>query len=200
MKTEFIFLFAIVSLCFTTTSYAQESITRKEKEMHPIVIMKTNMGTIEITLDAEKAPLTVENFLSYVKEEFYDGMIFHRVIIDFMIQGGGFTTNMAKNRTKEPIINEAENGLKNDRGTIAMARTNEINSATCQFFINHKNNDFLNHKNKSAKWYGYCVFGKVTDGIDVVDRIANTKINNQGLGFETCPVNPVIIESVRLKE
>jgi len=200
MKMIFLSLLVAIVLCSKSTSYAQRSETKGADDKYPVVIMKTNLGAIEITLDAEKAPITVENFLSYVNEKFYDGTIFHRVIIDFMIQGGGYTENMGRVRTKEPIINEADNGLKNERGTIAMARTNVINSATCQFFINLKDNDFLNHKNKSQKWYGYCVFGKVTGGMDVVDKIANVKIRNQGPGFETAPAKPVIIESVRVKE
>lgn len=160
--------------------------------MHPVVIMETNQGTIEITLDAVKAPLSVANFLSYVNESFYDGTIFHRVIAGFMIQGGGFTTGMEQKTTKAPIKNEAANGLKNKRGTIAMARTGEINSATSQFFINHRDNAFLDHGQRD---FGYAVFGEVTKGMDVVDKIAAVPT-----GAQDVPRQPVVILSVREKK
>ena len=136
------------------------------------VVIATNYGDITVELDAEKAPLTVKNFLSYVDEKFYDGTIFHRVIRNFMIQGGGFTPDMAQKRTHAPVKNEAGNGLKNTRGTIAMARTMIIDSATAQFFINTVDNAFLDHRDNSMQGFGYAVFGKVTDGMEVVDAIA----------------------------
>ena len=161
------------------------------------VKLTTNMGDIVIELNETKAPVTTENFLSYVKEGFYDGMIFHRVIKDFMIQGGGFTEDMKQKKTRKPIINEANNGLKNDRGTIAMARTNDPNSATAQFFINHKNNNFLNYAGPGNP--GYAVFGKTVEGIEVVDKIADveTSFNN---GMDDVPVEPIIIESATIFE
>ena len=164
-----------------------------------IVVMKTNMGTIEIELFSDRAPQTVSNFLSYVMESFYDSTLFHRVIKGFMIQGGGFTVNYQRKATKPPIRNEAANGLTNKRGTVAMARTNEVDSATSQFFINLVDNNALDHKNNTPKGYGYCVFGRVTDGLDVVDKIASVMVR-QGTISEAVPVNPVIIESVRVKE
>ena len=164
---------------------------------NPIVFIKTNMGIIKLTLDAEKAPITVKNFLSYVEESFYDGTIFHRVIPDFMIQGGGFTTNFSKKATKSPIKNEATNGLLNKRGTIAMARTNTIESATSQFFINLADNDFLNHKDNTQSGFGYAVFGIVTGGMDVVDKIASVKTSNRG-SYQNVPTKDIVIESVNV--
>jgi len=140
---------------------------------NPKVLMKTTKGDITIELYPDKAPLTVENFLSYVKEKFYDGTIFHRVIKDFMIQGGGYTVDFQEKSSKPPIQNEAKNGLKNKRGTIAMARMPQPHTATCQFFINHADNPGLDYDQSSDGW-GYCVFGKVTQGMDVVDAIANS--------------------------
>lgn len=140
---------------------------------NPRVLMKTSKGDIVIELDEAKAPITVKNFLSYVDEKFYDGTIFHRVIKGFMIQGGGYTADFVQKTAKAPIKNEAANGLKNKRGTIAMARTNEINSATCQFFINQVDNAFLDHVPGDPQRYGYAVFGQVISGLDVVDAIAN---------------------------
>jgi len=140
---------------------------------NPKVLMKTTKGDITIELYPDKAPLTVENFLSYVEEKFYDGTIFHRVIKDFMIQGGGYTADFQEKSSKPPIQNEAKNGLKNKRGTIAMARMPQPHTATCQFFINHADNPGLDYDQSSDGW-GYCVFGKVTEGMDVVDAIANS--------------------------
>ena len=160
---------------------------------HPIIVMKTNMGTIEITLDAEKAPVTVQNFLSYAEESFYDSTIFHRVIPRFMIQGGGFDVFMKEKVTKPPIKNESGNGLTNKRGSIAMARRSDLNSATCQFYINHRNNYQLDEMK-------YAVFGEVTNGIDVVDKIANVETRNMGGGFQNIPVKSVVIESVKIKK
>ncbi len=139
--------------------------------MNPKVKLTTSMGDIVLELDAEKAPVTVENFLSYVKNGHYDGLIFHRVIPNFMVQGGGMEPGMKERPNLSPIQNEADNGLKNNKGTIAMARTNEPNSATSQFFINLKDNDFLNHTGKDLRGWGYAVFGEVVEGIDVVDAM-----------------------------
>ena len=156
------------------------------------VTLETNHGNIVIELDAEKAPATVENFLHYVNDGFFDGTLFHRVIPNFMIQGGGFLPGMVQKQTGEPIKNEADNGLSNERGTIAMARTNDPHSATAQFFINHKDNAFLDHSSPTAQGWGYCVFGKVTDGMDVVDAIAAVATgSNQGHG--DVPVEDVVI-------
>ncbi len=164
-----------------------------------VVVMKTNMGTIEIELFSDKAPQTVSNFLSYVTESFYDSTLFHRVIKGFMIQGGGITSSFQRKQTKPPIKNEATNGLTNKRGTVAMARTQVIDSATSQFFINLVNNDLLDHKDDTPKGYGYCVFGSVVKGLDVVDKIASVNVQ-QGAISEAVPLNPVIIESIRVKE
>ncbi len=158
------------------------------------VLMKTSKGDMEITLDADKAPKTVENFLRYVDEGFYDGTIFHRVISGFMIQGGGYTADMKKKPTHEPVVNEAKNGLKNKRGTIAMARTSDPHSATSQFFINHKDNPNLDYP--SFDGWGYAVFGRVTRGLDVLDAIAGvpTTVKN---GMRDVPAETVLIESVK---
>lgn len=164
-----------------------------------MVIIRTTFGEITLELDAEKAPKTVENFLAYAKEGFYDGTIFHRVIDNFMIQGGGFDTDMQQKACKEPIDNEADNGLKNDFGTVAMARTMEPHSATAQFFINVKDNDFLNHSGKNMQGWGYAVFGKVTDGADVLDKIRAVPTGSSG-GHQDVPTDPVIIESVTIVE
>jgi peptidyl-prolyl cis-trans isomerase B (cyclophilin B) len=159
------------------------------------VIMETSKGTITLELDADKAPLTVENFLNYVKDEFYDGTIFHRVIPNFMIQGGGFMPGMVQKATQNPIQNEAANGLPNERGSIAMARTNDPHSATSQFFINHNDNGFLNHTAPDGQGWGYCVFGKVTEGMDVVDAIAGVATGNAS-GHGDVPVDTITIEKV----
>ncbi len=161
---------------------------------NPKVVMETSKGEIVIELNAEAAPVTVANFLRYVDEGFYDGTIFHRVISNFMIQGGGFTQDMQQKATHEPIKNEASNGLHNKRGTIAMARTNDPDSATAQFFINVKDNDFLDYGGPGHP--GYAVFGKVIKGMDVVDAIKEVKTGNRG-HFADVPVEPVVIESVK---
>ncbi|HZX13188.1 MAG TPA: peptidylprolyl isomerase [Thermodesulfobacteriota bacterium] len=161
-----------------------------------MVIMSTSMGDIKIELYRDKSPITVENFLTYVNDRFYDGSIFHRVIPGFMIQGGGFAPEMQQKATKLPIKNEASNGLKNDTGTIAMARTSVVDSATSQFFINLTDNDFLNHGNRD---FGYAVFGKVVEGMDVVNKIAGVKTGNQGMNRDV-PLEPVVVESIRVIE
>lgn len=156
------------------------------------VVIETSMGKIEVELNAEKAPISVENFLNYVEMGFYDGTIFHRVINNFMVQGGGYDKFMQKKTTLPQIKNEAKNGLKNDRGTLAMARTSVVDSASSQFFINHKDNDFLNHGGRD---YGYAVFGKVTKGMDVVDAIARVRTKAGDV-----PVNPILMKRVYVKE
>ena len=157
-----------------------------------MIKMETNHGTITIELDAEKAPLTTENFKKYVADNFFDNTIFHSVIPNFMIQGGGFNPGMSQKQTLAAIENEADNGLENDRGTIAMARTGDPHSATAQFFINHADNAFLNHTSPSGQGWGYCVFGKVTDGMDTVDAIAAVSTGNSG-GHADVPVEDVVI-------
>ena len=158
-----------------------------------MVTLKTNFGDIPLELFEDKAPKTVENFLAYVKEGFYDDTIFHRVIDGFMIQGGGFTADMDQKDTKDTIENEANNGVANEIGTIAMARTNDPHSATAQFFINVGNNSFLNHTSESVNGWGYCAFGKVTDGMDVVEKIKSVKTGSSGY-HQDVPVEPVVIE------
>ena len=158
-----------------------------------MVTFKTNFGDITLELFEDKAPKTVENFLSYVKDGFYDNTIFHRVIEGFMIQGGGFTVDMDQKDTKDTIENEANNGVANEKGTIAMARTNDPHSATAQFFINVNDNDFLNHTSESVNGWGYCAFGKVTEGMDVVEKIKSVKTGSHGY-HQDVPVEPVIIE------
>ena len=159
------------------------------------ILMTTTLGPMTLELDADNAPTTVENFLSYVSNSFYDGTIFHRVISNFMVQGGGFTAEMEQKATQAPIENEANNGLKNARGTIAMARTQDPHSATAQFFINVQDNDFLNHTGENMQGWGYAVFGKVTDGEDVLDKIRCVQTGSQA-GHQDVPVEPIIIESV----
>lgn len=170
--------------------------TSKEDTM---VIIRTTFGEIKLELDAEKAPKTVANFLSYARDGFYDGTIFHRVIDNFMIQGGGFDTDMQQKASGEPVENEADNGLKNDFGTIAMARTSDPHSATAQFFINVKDNDFLNHSGKSMQGWGYTVFGKVVEGTEVLDKIRAVPTASRK-GHQDVPADPVIIESVLIIE
>ena len=164
-----------------------------------MVIIRTTFGDIKLDLDAEKAPKTVANFLQYAREGFYDGTIFHRVIDNYMIQGGGFESDMSQKPSGDPVENEADNGLKNDHGTIAMARTTDPHSATAQFFINVKDNDFLNHSGKNMQGWGYTVFGKVTDGNDVLDKIRAVATTSRG-GHQDVPTDDIIIESVTIVE
>jgi cyclophilin family peptidyl-prolyl cis-trans isomerase len=166
-------------------------------EKNPVVVMETSKGTLEIELEADKAPETVKNFLGYVADKFYDGTIFHRVMSTFMIQGGGFAEDLTQKKTKEPIKNEAANGLKNEKYTIAMARTRDPNSATAQFFINVVDNAFLN---KDANQDGYCVFGKVVKGMEVVDAIRDVPVQKPGKLSEAQPTEAVVIKSVKVKE
>jgi cyclophilin family peptidyl-prolyl cis-trans isomerase len=165
----------------------------------PVVTLMTSLGVIELELDAEKAPITVANFLAYVESGHFDGTIFHRVIPDFMIQGGGFGTDFAQKDTRAPIKNEAGNGLKNARGTVAMARTQVVDSASAQFFINLKDNDFLNHTSPDARGFGYAVFGRVIKGMDVVDKIAAVPTASKG-GHQDVPKTNVVIESAKQKK
>jgi peptidyl-prolyl cis-trans isomerase A (cyclophilin A) len=155
------------------------------------VRISTNKGDIVVELNEEKSPVTCKNFLQYIQDKFYDGTIFHRVINGFMVQGGGMTADMQQKPPRPPIVNEAKNGLKNDRGTIAMARTSDPDSATSQFFINHKNNDFLNYGVRDA---GYAVFGKVVEGMDVVDKIASVPTRPGDIPVETIVINSIRIE------
>jgi len=182
---------SVTVLCMAAGSYAAAP-------TNPVVVIETSMGNITVELDKDKAPKTVDNFLAYVKEGYYGGTVFHRVIKGFMIQGGGLTASMARKQTKAPIPNEAGNGLKNERGTIAMARTGEVNSATSQFFINTVNNASLNHRGESPDQFGYTVFGKVIAGMDVVDKIEGVATETKG-AYSNVPVQPVVIKAVLLK-
>lgn len=164
-----------------------------------MVTMRTTFGEIKLALDEERAPKTVANFLAYARAGHYDGTIFHRVIDNFMVQGGGFDTSMQQKPTGEPIENEADNGLSNDYGTIAMARTMEPHSATAQFFINVKDNDFLNHSSKSMQGWGYCVFGKVVEGEEVLEKIRAVPTTSRA-GHQDVPVDTVIIEAVTVED
>jgi len=169
-----------------------------QEKRNPSVIMSTSMGDVRIELFADKAPVTTKNFLDYANEGFYDGLIFHRVIAGFMVQGGGLDSHMKQKATKAPIKNEASNGLRNRVGSIAMARTNIVDSATAQFFINVKDNGFLDHRNTSPEGFGYAVFGQVVDGMDVVTKIEQVKTGSRG-SYQDVPLEPVVIHSVRLE-
>lgn len=185
----------IIGLCFVVLGVVASG----ARAANPIVVMETSMGTIKIELFEDKAPVTVKNFLSYVDDKHYDGLIFHRVIETFMIQGGGFEPGLKKEKkTKDPIKNESGNQLSNTRGTIAMARTSEPNSATSQFFINVKDNTFLDRA-KAGDGVGYCVFGRVIDGMDVVDKIKVVKTGTKN-GFDDVPETDVVIKSIRVKD
>ncbi len=208
-KAAFIYIAAFLLLAFTFKAEAKTKtqnkkdktqVTTNKKGDHKMttVVMETSLGNIEIELNGEKAPISTENFLKYVDDKFYDGTIFHRVINNFMIQGGGFTEGMEQKKTREPIKNEAANGLKNLKGTIAMARTPIVDSATAQFFINVADNAFLDHKDSSMSGYGYAVFGKVTSGMDVVDKIKSVSTGSKN-GMDDVPSTPVIIKSIRRK-
>jgi len=169
------------------------------KKVNPVVVLETSKGNIEIELNPDKAPVTAQNFLWYVDNKFYDGLIFHRVIAGFMVQGGGFTPEMSQKSGKPVIENEAGNGLTNDKYTVAMARTNVVNSATSQFFINVADNAFLNHKNDTPQGFGYCVFGKVVKGTEVVDAIGKVKTGTKN-GMNDVPVEPVTLKKAYRKE
>jgi peptidyl-prolyl cis-trans isomerase B (cyclophilin B) len=184
---------ALVALTMIGVSAMMLDPAEAKGEKAPVVVLETTLGDITIELDAEKAPATVKNFLWYVDKKFYDGLIFHRVISNFMIQGGGFTKDLVKKKGNPPIENEANNGLKNVRGSIAMARTGVVNSATSQFFINVKDNAALNFKNKTPQGYGYAVFGMVVDGLDVVDEIRNVQTVSKS-GYNDVPATAVVIK------
>ena len=188
MRAEFPFLATGAAILLLSSGLAASA----PKE-NPVVILKTSLGEIKVELYAEKAPKTVENFLAYVDAEFFDGTLFHRVIPNFMIQGGGLKADLGKKQTRAPIVNEADNGLKNEVGTLAMARTSDKDSATSQFFINLASNDSLNH---GARNFGYAVFGRVVDGMEVVDKIAATSTGSRG-GHQNVPKTDVVIESAR---
>ena len=194
-------LMAVVLICGCSEATKETNIERIMMNSETIPVkLQTSMGNIVIELNAKAAPVTVKNFLEYVEEGFYHGTIFHRVIPGFMIQGGGFTAEMGKKQTRKPIINESNNGLGNNRGTIAMARGPESDSATCQFFINHTNNMRLNYVNAGNP--GYAVFGKVIEGMDAVDAIASikttTRKNKKGEMMGNVPVKPILIKSAKV--
>jgi peptidyl-prolyl cis-trans isomerase B (cyclophilin B) len=190
MMTMKLVVICVACLCIWMASETQAA--------NPVVVMETSKGTIEIELFEDKAPISVKNFLGYVDDKFYDGLIFHRVIKDFMIQGGGMEPGMKKKKTKDPIKNESSNGLSNLRGTIAMARTNIADSATSQFYINVVDNEGLDKKN-AGDGVGYCVFGRVLKGMDVVDEIRKVATGIQD-GQRYVPNEDVVIKSVRVKK
>jgi len=198
IKTLLIVLISCSVLILQSLSSDADA-AEKAPPANPVVSMKTSEGLIRIELWPDKAPETVKNFLQYVDEGFYNGTIFHRVIDHFMIQGGGFTPDLKQKPTHAPIKNEASAELRNDRGTIAMARTMVVDSATAQFFINVVDNANLNHSNDSPAGFGYAVFGKVIEGMDVVDKIKSVATTNSG-PFQNVPVKPVVIESVKLEK
>jgi peptidyl-prolyl cis-trans isomerase B (cyclophilin B) len=189
MKTTVVSILTIFSLLIFAGSAIAEDI-------NPKVVLETSKGKIVLELFPDNAPETVKNFLNYVDAKFYDGMIFHRVIPNFMIQGGGFTIDMKRKTTRAPIKNEADKGLKNERGTISMARTGDPHSATAQFFINSKNNDFLNYRSKTQQGWGYAAFGKVVDGMKTLDAISAVKTKTVG-GSRDVPAEPIVITSAR---
>lgn len=184
-------VFVLIALVMVLPAAAAD-----KKNTNPTVLLDTSEGQIVLELYPDKAPQSVRNFLAYVDSKYYDGTIFHRVIPDFMIQGGGFTTKFKRKPTLEPVRNEAQNGLTNDRGTIAMARTQDPHSATAQFFINSKSNDFLNYRSKTAHGYGYTVFGRVVKGMEVVDRISLVKTGQVG-SYKDVPEKQVVIRSAK---
>jgi len=191
-------LLILVSSCAENNNVTEVE-QQKEKVMTEVII-KTSLGDINLELNNEKAPITVENFISIAESGYYEGTIFHRVINGFMIQGGGLTADMSnKSSGTSSIQNEANNGLSNDRGTIAMARTMDPHSATSQFFINHKDNGFLNHTGETSQGWGYAVFGVVTDGMDVVDQIAEVATGSSG-AYQDVPQEVITIESVVISE
>ena len=204
-KIQITFLIVIVTavaVIFFLSSSDQnnQTIYYPQEDQMSLVTISTSAGDIHLELDAENAPITVANFLQLAKDGYYNGTIFHRIIDGFMVQGGGLDENMAPKPTgTEPIQNEANNGLKNDRGTLAMARTMDPHSATGQFFINHKDNDFLNHTSETSQGWGYAVFGSVIDGMDIVDQIALSTTSTVS-GYADAPLEPTIINSVTVSE
>lgn len=192
-------LLAITVGMLPASALAKEDPSNTKGTAMVTVNMETSAGTIKLELDGNKAPQTVENFLAYARDGHYDGTVFHRVIAGFMIQGGGFDTEMQQKPTKAPVKNEADNGLKNDNGTIAMARTSDPHSATAQFFINVKDNDFLNFSSPSPQGWGYTVFGKVVDGMDVVRKIEQVSTGNRA-GHGDVPTENVVINKVTVED
>ena len=200
--TFFIVIVTAVAVIFFLSPSDQNNQTTyyPQEDQMSLVTISTSAGDIHLELDAENAPITVANFLQLAKDGYYNGTIFHRIIDGFMVQGGGLDENMAPKPTgTEPIQNEANNGLKNDRGTLAMARTMDPHSATGQFFINHKDNDFLNHTSETSQGWGYAVFGSVINGMDIVDQIALSTTSTVG-GYADAPLEPTIINSVTVSE
>ena len=200
--TVLIIIVTAVALIFFLSPIDQKDQTEyyPEEDQMSLVTISTSAGEIHLELDADNAPITVANFLQLAKDGYYTGTIFHRIIEGFMVQGGGLDEDMTPKPTNtDPIQNEANNGLKNDRGTIAMARTMDPHSATGQFFINHKDNDFLNHTAETSQGWGYAVFGSVIDGMDVVDQIALSTTSTVG-GYADAPLEPTIIHSVTVSE
>ena len=200
--TVLIIIVTAVALIFFLSPIDQKDQTEyyPEEDQMSLVTISTSAGEIHLELDADNAPITVANFLQLAKDGYYTGTIFHRIIEGFMVQGGGLDEDMTPKPTNtDPIQNEANNGLKNDRGTIAMARTMDPHSATGQFFINHKDNDFLNHTAETSQGWGYAVFGSVIDGMDVVDQIALSTTSTVG-GYADAPLEPIIIHSVTVSE
>lgn len=189
MKLYILLMTGLLVIGFSTVSRAESA----------VVVLETSMGIIKIAVNEEKAPISAENFLSYVNEGFYDGTVFHRVKRGFMVQGGGFDESFNEKGVKAPIKNEADNGLKNKRGTLAMARTSVVDSATAQFFINVVDNDFLDHKGNSPDQYGYAVFGKVIEGMDVVDKIEKVKTGSKGF-HQDVPVENIIIKKATVEK
>jgi peptidyl-prolyl cis-trans isomerase A (cyclophilin A) len=188
----------IVMVAFSCTVYASDAPkSAKTAVKNPVVLVQTTMGNIKLELFEKQAPISVKNFLAYVNSGFYAGTIFHRVIPNFMVQGGGFTTDFKEKPTNAPVKNEAGNGIKNERGTLAMARTFIVDSASAQFFINLKDNDFLNHSSNSMQGFGYAVFGKVVEGMEVVDKIAAAPTGMHG-DFSDVPKKEVIINSMKV--
>ncbi len=185
--------FILLSIALVLSACQPQS--KRSSMTNPTVIMRTNMGDVEVELFQNKAPETVKNFLQYVDEKHYNQTIFHRVIDGFMVQGGGFSTDFKEKKTHAPVRNEASNGVTNTRGTLAMARTSDVHSATAQFFINVNDNAFLNYKNATPSGYGYCVFGQVIKGMDVVDKIKKVKTGNKQ-GHQDVPVDSVQILEV----
>mgnify|MGYP001292753911 FL=1 len=189
-----------ILICGLVFSSSIEASSQSKENAMTSVTINTTIGAIHLELDQDKAPITVANFVALANAGYYEGTIFHRLIDGFMVQGGGLTIDMNnKSSGTQPIQNEANNGLKNDRGTVAMARTGDPHSATGQFFVNHKDNDFLNHTAENAQGWGYAVFGKVTDGMDVVDTLAKSATGMVG-GYQDAPLEPVTIESVTVSE
>ena len=191
MRRTLLSLLLAIPLAVSSLALAQDN---------PIVVMETNKGAITIELWADKAPISVENFLRYTENNFFDGLVFHRVIPGFMIQGGGFDPDMVQKSTYDPIKNEASASVPNDRGTLAMARTNVVDSATSQFFINLVDNDFLNHTDETPRGFGYAVFGEVIEGMDVVDAIATVATGAGRGGHQNVPTEPIIIISASVQE